>query len=136
MTPNKPEVREMTDEQIRDIENDQAKMPGTTRENLTVRTVRAALIAQHGFCCDEDQCTCAREIGYRVCQPSPGAPAQTADVRDAMIEECAKVCEGGLISPHPFDTGEDEAYNDGIRNCAKYIRALQSGQKAEGSGNG
>jgi hypothetical protein len=65
-----PNHTSLTDEQIRNIENDQAKMPGVTRENLTARTVRAALIAQHGFCLDEDQCTCAREIGYRVCQPS------------------------------------------------------------------
>lgn len=80
-------VPSLTDEQIRDIENDQAKMPGTTRDNLTIRTVRAALIAQHGFCCDANQCTCAREIGYRVCQPSPAAPAQSE------LDAC-EVCGG------------------------------------------
>jgi hypothetical protein len=69
----------LSDEQIRDIENDQAKMLGATRENLTVRTVRAALIAQHGFCTDEDHCTCSREIGYRICQPSGATTTPQAD---------------------------------------------------------
>lgn len=72
----------LTDEQIRTIENDQAKMPGTTRDNLTTRTVRAALIAQHGFCRDEDHCTCAREFGYRVCQPSPVEQHEAAPAGD------------------------------------------------------
>jgi hypothetical protein len=77
----------LTDEQIRNIENDQAKMPGVTRENLTARTVRAALIAQHGFCLDEDQCTCAREIGYRVCQPSNRTSLSGEDAANVAIGE-------------------------------------------------
>jgi hypothetical protein len=77
----------LTDEQIRNIENDQAKMPGVTRENLTARTVRAALIAQHGFCLDEDQCTCAREIGYRVCQPSTHTSPSGEDAANGAMGE-------------------------------------------------
>jgi hypothetical protein len=85
MTTTNEDAGLLTDEQIHDIENDQAKMPRTTRDNLTIRTVRAALIAQHGFCSDTDQCTCAREIGYRVCQPPSPSKVQVEAANTGII---------------------------------------------------
>lgn len=73
-TPTK--VVELKDDQIRTIESDQAKTRGVTRDNLDAPDRARGLIAQHGFCAFDDECTCARDFGYRVCQP--GATTQTA----------------------------------------------------------
>jgi hypothetical protein len=81
----------ISDERIRQIENEQAALPGATRDNLTVRTVHAVLAS---LTADADT------GGPR--------PALTDAARDVLAERRRQVSDKGMTPAHDdrHDEGE------------------------------
>ncbi|WP_334038062.1 hypothetical protein [Burkholderia gladioli] len=96
----------LTDEQIRAIENEQAKIPGATRDNLTVRTVRAVLSQARAAVSPATAEPCAHDYVRtdRVCTEC-GEKTATADERheDGLLttEALISIIERHFDHDHP-----------------------------------
>ena len=64
-----------------------------------------------------------RTVNYEI-RPLYATP-QSISTREAVIEECAKVCEGLRHVDYPSETSE---WSSGTFDCAQAIRALRAGK--------
>ncbi|MBP0714867.1 hypothetical protein ABXK61_16300 [Burkholderia sola] len=76
-------------------------------------------LRERGTCMDVASYAAALELAAFV------AARSTTPDREAIIEECAKVCEVERLID-PTDSADDGAYDAARSDCAKAIRALKT----------